>query len=91
MHLGDDVERSCGVEVGGQAHVVAIEVTKGSVHVVPLVETDEAYYSYGFGKIIDEATIMTNNHMIHLLVKESDLTFIKTGMLKTIKVNVLAC
>lgn len=92
MHasMGDGEVWGCGVEAGGEAHVT-VEVVKDYPHVVPMVETEEAYYSYGYGRTIDEATAMSNDHMIDFLMKEADLTYNQAGMLMTIKANVASC
>lgn len=92
MHasMGDGEVWGCGVEVGGEAHVT-VEVIKDFAHAVPLVETTDSYYSYGFGKNIDDATQMANDHMIQLLMKEANLSFNQAGMLMTMKANVASC
>src|SRR5699024_11888054 len=56
MHasMGDGEVWGCGVETGGEAHVT-VEVMKDYPYSVPLVETDEAFYTYGYGKTTDEA------------------------------------
>ncbi|XJS10156.1 acetamidase/formamidase family protein [Aerococcaceae bacterium WGS1372] len=92
MHasMGDGEVWGCGVEVGGEAHVT-VEVIKDFKHQVPLVETEDAFHSYGFGKTIDEASQMANDHMIQLLMNRADLTYNQAGMLMTIKGNLTTC
>lgn len=92
MHasMGDGEVWGCGVEVGGEAHVT-VEVIKNYPHNVPMVETEDAIYSYGFAKTIDEAVAMANDHLIHYLMEEANLTYNQAGMLMTIKANLAAC
>lgn len=92
MHasMGDGEVWGCGVEAGGEAHVT-VEVMKDYPHSVPLVETAEAYYSYGYGETTNEAIVMANDHMVEFLMKEAGLTFNQAGMLMTIKADLAAC
>lgn len=92
MHasMGDGEVWGCGVEVGGEAHVT-VEVIKDFQHQVPLVETEDTYYAYGYGKTIDEASRMANDAMIQLLMDSANLSFNQAGMLMTIKGNLTTC
>src|SRR5699024_10046704 len=92
MHasMGDGEVWGCGVETDGEAYV-SVEVTKDYIYSVPLVETDEAYYTYGYGKTTDEAIVIANDHMVEFLMKEAGLTFNQAGMLMTIKADLTTC